>query len=89
MSPEQATILSSLPLPSENTRKQIVISTLLFCAASIVGVTVFGEPENSLHTSAQAWAFGTSILVIMGYVFGTVVDNYNTHVRPLLTTQNK
>lgn len=71
------TDVTNLPLPTKTTRKNIVVTTLLFCWAIIVWLIADGEPSNSLHSSALAWAWGVSMTVIMAYVFGAVVDNFN------------
>lgn len=85
---EDIVLVNGIPLPLRKTRKQIVIGTLLFCAAVIVGVVWKGEPTNTLHTSALAWAFSSSIAVIMGYVFGAVYDNYNLYKLQESLTKN-
>ena len=78
MANEDEVILSNgLPLPTRQTRKQLVIATLLFCWLIISYVVGFGEPDNSLHTSALAWAFASSMGVVFAYVFGAVFDNLN------------
>lgn len=79
MATEEIVTVNGIPLPLRKTRKQIVSATLLFCAAIIVGVVWKGDPTNTLHTSALAWAFSSSIAVVMGYVFGAVYDNYNLY----------
>jgi hypothetical protein len=38
-----------------------------------------GDPTNTLHTSALAWAFSTTIFVLGGFIFGAVYDNYNMY----------
>jgi hypothetical protein len=69
--------INGLPLPSRKTRRAIVVSTLLFCWSLIAYVVIGGDGNNSLHTSALAWAFATSVTVIFAYVFGAVADNFN------------
>lgn len=69
--------ISGVPLPNKTIRKNIIVATLLFCWSLIVWLIADGKPDNSLHTSALAWAFGTSIMVTMAYVFGAVADNFN------------
>ena len=76
---EDIVLVNGIPLPLRSTRKWIVVGTLLFCAAIISGIVWKGDPVNTLHTSALAWAFSSSIAVIMGYVFGAVYDNYNLY----------
>jgi hypothetical protein len=74
---DQLTIVNGIPLPSRRTRKRFVIATMTFCAIVITYVVGWGEPQNSLHTSALAWSFGTAVATMFGYVFGAVIDNMN------------
>lgn len=76
---EDIVTVNGIPLPLRKTRKHVVYTTLGFCGAVIAAVTYAGDPANTLHVSAQSWAFGTSIAIIMGYVFGAVADNYNLY----------
>lgn len=69
--------VAGVPLPSQSTRKQIVVATILYCWTTILLILRYGEPTNSLHTSALAWLFASFIGVIFAYVFGAVADNYN------------
>ena len=64
-------------MPKRSTRRNIVYATLIICFGLISYLVWGGDPTNSLHESALAWAFSTSIFVIGGYVFGAVMDNYN------------
>ena len=64
-------------MPKRSTRRNIVYATLIFCFLTIGYLVFNGSAENSLHESALAWAFSTSIFVIGGYVFGSVMDNLN------------
>jgi len=64
-------------MPKRRTRRNIVYATLIFTFGLVGYLVGFGTPENSLHVSALAWAFSTTIFVIGGYVFGSVVDNLN------------
>lgn len=65
------------PLPTRKTRKEITVGTLLFNAFIIVEVVFNGSATNSLHESALTWAYTSSLILIMGYVFGAVMDNFN------------
>lgn len=68
---------TKISLPKRSTRRNIVYATLIFCFI-IIGYLIYnGNPDNSLHESGLAWAFSTSIFVISGYVFGSVIDNLN------------
>jgi ABC-type antimicrobial peptide transport system permease subunit len=71
------TMVNGLPLPTRQTRRNIVVVTLLFCMTMIGYIMVFGKPENSLHQSGLSWAFMLMASVIFAYVFGAVVDNLN------------
>ena len=76
-------------LPSKNTRRNIVVVTLLIMWAMIWYVLINGDPANSLHQSALSWAFITSIGVIFAYVFGAVVDNWGFWKNISVTTTIK
>lgn len=64
-------------VPKRSTRRNSVYATLTFCFLTIGYIIFAGAPGNTLHESALAWAFSTSIFVIGGYVFGSVMDNLN------------
>lgn len=70
-------VVDGFPLPTRQTRKLVVACTLTFCAMLAVLVTFSGNPENSLHVSAQSWAFGMATATVFAYVFGAVIDNFN------------
>jgi hypothetical protein len=65
------------PLPTRKTRKEITIGALLFNAFIIVQVVFNGSHSNTLHESALSWSYTSSLILIMGYVFGAVMDNFN------------
>jgi hypothetical protein len=65
------------PLPTRKTRKEITIGTLLFNGFIIVQVVFNGSATNALHESALSWSYTSSLILIMGYVFGAVMDNFN------------
>lgn len=69
--------VNGLPLPTRQTRRNIVAITLLFCMTMIGYIMVLGQPDNSLHQSGLSWAFMLMASVIFAYVFGAVVDNLN------------
>lgn len=60
------------------TRRRIVITSLLFTWSLIVAIVWEGDPKNSLHTSALAWAFVTNVAVLFAYSFGVIVQKYFT-----------
>jgi hypothetical protein len=76
-STDDIVIINGLPLPTRKTRRNIVISTLVFCGIVIMFVVGWGDGNNSLHTSALAWSYTLMAAVIFAYVFGAVVDNFN------------
>lgn len=78
MDREPISYVNGIPLPTSNTRRNIVVATLLFTWSLITLIVFFGSSDNSLHTSALAWSFALSGSTIFAYVFGAVVDNWNT-----------
>lgn len=77
MSEEKQIENNGIPLPNRSTRKRFVIYMLVFCAI-VIGYTILaGDPANSLHVSAMAWAWGVAATTFFAYVFGAVVDNFN------------
>ena len=76
MNGETEYTVNGIPLPKRGTRRKIVYGTLLYCAAVIAGILIWGSPDNTLHTSGLAWAFATAIGMISAYVFGAVLDNW-------------
>lgn len=75
--PAQPTTINGIPMPSQHTQRVFVTVMALFCWSLIVYIVGWGDPHNSLHTSALAWAFGTSTAVVFAYVFGSSVDTWN------------
>ena len=71
------TTVNGLPLPTRNTRRNIVIATILFCWVLIGYLMINGNPDNSLHQSALSWGFMLMVSTIFAYVFGAVFDNFN------------
>lgn len=59
---------------SYQVKKNIVTFTLILNWILTGWLMLYGNPQNSLHTSALAWAFGTSIFTIAAYVFGVYLD---------------
>jgi hypothetical protein len=70
--------LNTEHVASETTRRRIVVTSLVFTYVLITLLVVYGSPTNSLHESALAWAFGTNILVMFAYSFGTLLTKYVT-----------
>jgi hypothetical protein len=58
--------------------KQPGVTIIVFAFALawiVIGLTtVYGVPTNSLHTSAQAWAFGVVIAVLVAFGLPSVVN---------------
>lgn len=64
------------PRPSWRIRRTIIVATLIFCAAEIVYLTIWGKDTDLSSTIAN----GLIILagsVIGAYVFGAVWDDRN------------
>lgn len=68
--------------PSNRTRVNIVTITLIFCFSIIIFAIGWGDPTNSLHSSALAWAFAMTAAVVGAYVFGTTWDNITFSKKP-------
>ncbi len=64
-------------MPRRSTRRSIVYVTLSFCAVLSAYVIGWGDPANTLHTSALSWAFTLAGMTIGGYIFGATFDNAN------------
>ncbi len=64
-------------MPRRRTRRKIVYSTLFTCAQVVGYVLLWGDPANTLHTSALSWAFTLAGMTIGGYIFGATFDNAN------------
>ncbi len=79
MATNDVVTVNGIPLPSSGTRVWFSAITVAFCFLIISLVTWMGDPTNTLHTSALAWAFSTTIFVLGGFIFGAVYDNYNMY----------
>jgi uncharacterized membrane protein len=71
---DDLTTVSAPDLPGHTARRNFVIASLLFHWALIGLVLCFGKPDNSLHSSALAWAFAASTATFVAYVFGMALD---------------
>ncbi len=84
MSGDDDDMAEGLPRPSWRIRRRIILATLIFCAAEVLYLTIWGR-DTGLH---EALANGVLILsgsVIGAYVFGAVWDDSNvliSHTRP-------
>lgn len=72
---EDIVTVNGVPLPLRSTRKMIVLLVLAFCWTVISLLLVWGDPANSLHTSAMSWLHTAWIATVFAYVFGAVIDN--------------
>lgn len=61
---------------STTTRRRIVVTSLLFTWALIGLIVGYGDPNNSLHSSALAWGFVANMAVLFAYSFGIIVQKY-------------
>jgi uncharacterized membrane protein YdcZ (DUF606 family) len=59
---------------SKRVRLSFANGTVGFCVLLIVFVVVRGDPANSLHQSALAWAFALFGGVLAGIGFGAVAQ---------------
>lgn len=50
------------------------IAGLVFTGAVVALTTYFGNPTNSLHTSAQAWAFAGFFGIMISRGFDSLLD---------------
>lgn len=50
----------------------VTMCALTFNAALVAYLVAYGEHTNSLHTSALAWAFGTSVGILAGIGIGVL-----------------
>lgn len=79
MAKEDVVTVNGIPIPPSGTRTWFAGITVAFCFLIIALITWMGDPTNTLHTSALAWAFSTVIFVLGGFIFGAVYDNYNMY----------
>lgn len=70
------TVISPEYVASDDTRRRIVVSGILFTWVIISWCILKGDPANSLHTSALAWSFTTNMVLTFAYSFGTMVQDY-------------
>lgn len=61
---------------SVTTRRRIVVVSLLFTWVLITLLVWKGDPANSLHSSALAWAFMANLAVLFAYSFGIIIQKY-------------
>lgn len=59
-------------------RRWTIFATLAFCAYVITYVMVwYGEPDSRVAETLVTMSFGTASAVVLGYVFGAVIDDKN------------
>lgn len=73
---EENTTVQPEFVASSRTRRNIVLASLIYSWVVIVVLLSTGEPTNSLHTSALAWAFATNMAVLFAYSFGTIITSF-------------
>jgi len=56
-------------------RRKVIFLTLIFNAALIGYLTVYGDGASRLHETIATGSFSLTTLIILGYVFGAVVDH--------------
>lgn len=67
---------STEPLPPRDVRLGMVCGVLLLCIAVIVFCLFRGDPANSLHQSALAWAWTLIGAVTLFYLGATGWDKW-------------
>lgn len=60
--------------PCWKNRRRVIFITLLFCAGLIVYMAGWGE-DTRINETIVYGAFGLGVTVILGYVFGAVVED--------------
>lgn len=81
MAPETDDMAEGLPRPSWRIRRRIILATLMFCAAEVLYLTVWGR-DTGLHETLANGALILAGSVIGAYVFGAVWDDANVMLRP-------
>ena len=61
--------------PKWQMRRRIILSTLLFCAATVGYSLAFSEGDSRVAETAVMSSFALAATVIGSYVFGAVWDN--------------
>lgn len=72
---------TSEKIVKRSTRRAMVAGVLAGCAALIGFVVGWGNPDNTLHTSALSWAFTLSGAMLGGYLFGATWENVKLGAR--------
>lgn len=68
-------VVTAANTPNRSTRRLMVAGVLVGCSALIGFVVGWGHPDNTLHSSALAWAFSLSGAMLGGYLFGATYEN--------------
>lgn len=63
---------------SLRSRLVIGVVSLALCFFLIGFLVINGNPDNSLHQSALAWAFTGSFAILGGFGFGKVLEVWNS-----------
>lgn len=61
----------------------ITMLALAFNASVILYVVLAGSDDNSLHTSALAWAWGTGTIILTGLGIGSSLTTILEFFRPI------
>jgi hypothetical protein len=67
----------SFPLPTLRARTNFVITYNLFHWILVGVLFVWGDPQNSLHSSMAAWSWGAYIALMAAFLFGVNIDMKN------------
>lgn len=74
------------PAPASLNRTWITVITMMalaFNAAVILYVILAGSDDNSLHTSALAWAWGSALIILTGLGIGSSLTTILEFFRPV------
>lgn len=67
--------MADKPIPfNKSWQAGIIIGTVVLCWILIGAIVWKGDPHNSLHSSALAWAFTVNVGAMAGLGFGTAVQ---------------
>lgn len=57
-------------------RGTVAVCMLMLCWLLIGWIVLAGDPENSLHASALAWAFAMQLGIMAGLGFGAALERW-------------
>lgn len=60
--------------PSDKVRTNTLYWTVIFLTFFVVGLVIFGDPDNTLHTQGLDAAMSLYAWVVLGVILNTAVD---------------